>query len=262
MTRSSLLATCCLLAAVGTVVWPGRFGQARRRLAAIDQLNPPGPIRGAGRVWRQLRDGKSLPAATATGIAAGLLACAAAVLAGTVAGLAVGAYGYVAVRTVRRSQADRIAVRSRRHALDALCALAADLRAGASPAAAFRIAAEGGHDRLTGRVSALQRLAEQTGAPLAELLERIAADARAADRIRATAAAQAAGARATAWLLAALPAGGIALGYAIGADPLSVLLHTPIGAACLLGAVVLQVAGLAWADRLIQPAQLSPGAGR
>ncbi|MFD0824011.1 hypothetical protein ACFQ0D_38100, partial [Micromonospora zhanjiangensis] len=51
-------------------------------------------------------------------------------------------------------------------------------------------------------------------------------------------------------LLAVLPSGGVALGYVIGADPVQVLLHTPVGAGCALGAVVLQVAGLAWTARL------------
>jgi tight adherence protein B len=81
-------------------------------------------------------------------------------------------------------------------------------------------------------------------------MERVEADARAGDRARASAAAQAAGARATALLLAALPAGGIALGYGIGVDPLRVLLHTPLGAGCAAGTVLLQSAGLAWAARL------------
>ena len=85
--------------------------------------------------------------------------------------------------------------------------------------------------------AAAWRLAERTGAPAADLVERIEADARAMDRAAAAAAAQAAGAQATAWLLAALPLGGIGLGYSIGADPLAVLLHTPIGAACAVGAM-------------------------
>jgi tight adherence protein B len=165
----------------------------------------------------------------------------------------------VAVRILRRQQADRLAAHSRVRALDALYSLAADLRAGA-PTTTVSIVEGGG--RLAWLVEALRRVADQTGAPLADLLERAAADARATDRIGAIAAAQAAGAQATAWLLAALPAGGIALGYAIGADPLRVLLHTPIGAGCTVGAIVLQVAGLAWADRLIRPAALDPRAAR
>jgi tight adherence protein B len=99
--------------------------------------------------------------------------------------------------------------------------------------------------------AAVWRLAERTGAPAADLVERIEADSRAADRATATAAAQSAGAQVTALLLAALPLGGIALGYGIGADPLHVLLHTGLGAACAIGAVLLQCAGLLWADRLV-----------
>ena len=85
------------------------------------------------------------------------------------------------------------------------------------------------------------RLADRTGAPLAELVERIEADARATDRGLAAAAAQAAGARATAWLLAALPLGGIGLGYGIGVDPVAVLLHSTVGGACAIVAIALQV---------------------
>jgi tight adherence protein B len=104
--------------------------------------------------------------------------------------------------------------------------------------------------RIAELTAAIWRLAEHTGAPAADLVERIEADARGADRTKASAAAQAAGAQATALLLAALPLGGIALGYGIGADPLQVLLHTPLGAGCAAIAVLLQSAGLLWADRL------------
>ncbi|MCA2214570.1 hypothetical protein LDL48_17095 [Wangella sp. NEAU-J3] len=107
--------------------------------------------------------------------------------------------------------------------------------------------------RIAGLTAAIWRLAERTGAPAADLVERLEADARAADRAMASAAAQSAGAQATALLLAALPLGGIALGYGIGVDPLAVLLHTGPGAACAIGAVLLQCAGLLWADRLVGP---------
>lgn len=108
--------------------------------------------------------------------------------------------------------------------------------------------------RITDLTAAVWRLAERTGAPAADLVERIEADARAADRARASAAAEAAGAQVTGMLLAALPLGGIALGYSIGADPLGVLLHSPIGAGCAIGAVLLQSAGLLWSDRLMSGA--------
>ncbi|MFG1954305.1 hypothetical protein [Micromonospora sp. NPDC048830] len=105
-------------------------------------------------------------------------------------------------------------------------------------------------DRLGRLARAAVRLADRTGAPLADLVERIEADARATDRGLAAAAAQAAGARATAWLLAALPLGGIGLGYGVGVDPVAVLLHTTVGGACAVAAVVLQIVGLFWAERL------------
>ncbi|SCL24577.1 tight adherence protein B [Micromonospora nigra] len=108
-------------------------------------------------------------------------------------------------------------------------------------------------DRLGRLTRAAVRLADRTGAPLADLVERIEADARATDRGLAAAAAQAAGARATALLLAALPLGGIGLGYGIGVDPVQVLLHTPVGGGCAVAAVALQAIGLLWAERLGAP---------
>ncbi|GIF57928.1 hypothetical protein Air01nite_40230 [Asanoa iriomotensis] len=144
---------------------------------------------------------------------------------------------------------------------DRLTGLAADLRAGVPIQAAARDSAlvgesggltalAGGAGGLTALAGAAVALAERTGAPLAELIDRIEADARAGDRARAAAIAQAAGAQATALLLAALPVGGLALGYAIGADPLAILLGTPLGAICALCGVVLQILGLVWSQRL------------
>ncbi|TWJ24506.1 tight adherence protein B [Micromonospora endolithica] len=110
-----------------------------------------------------------------------------------------------------------------------------------------------GPDRIERLTRAAVDLAERTGAPLAELVERIEDDARCTDRGLAAAAAQAAGARATAWLLAALPLGGVGLGYGIGVDPVAVLLHTPVGGVAAVAAVALQVTGLFWTERLTRP---------
>ncbi len=211
---------------------------------------------------------------------------------GTAAVLAGGYVALVARALIGRHRA-RMSAAARHRALDDLCALAADLRAGLPPAtqwlahsvssgaaagavtddaaggAPSTTAADGrGSGRATsGRAepsdlspahriarlsAAVWQLAERTGAPAADLVERIEADARAGDRLHARTAAEAAGARATAILLAALPAGGLALGSAIGGDPLHVLLHTPIGAACAVGALLLQIAGLSWSDRLVR----------
>ena len=233
-----LLAAVLLTSAAVVAVWPagpglGRLspGRRRRALPSFDLSTL------SGLVTRR-------PHRVAAGAAAG--AALPALLVGGPVAAAVGAiYTALGVRAVTRRVAGRREARERAGNLDEVSALAADLRAGLG----FRTApAIGG--RLGELVAAAQRLSDRTGAPTADLVDRIEADARAADRARATAAAQAAGAQATAILLAALPLGGIALGYGIGADPLRVLFHTPVGAACAVGAALLQAAGLFWADRL------------
>ncbi|MBL7260967.1 hypothetical protein JKJ07_42450 [Actinoplanes sp. LDG1-01] len=157
-----------------------------------------------------------------------------------------GAYAALAGRALIRRARRRREAAERAAALDALAALAADLRAGLPPASS-----PGSGDRLRRLTGSVWRLAERTGAPAADLVERIEADARAADRAGASAKAQAAGAHATAMLLACLPVAGLGLGAAMGADPLRVLLHTPLGAACGLVAVGLQAGGLLWSERLV-----------
>jgi tight adherence protein B len=221
--------------------------------------------------WRDLLAGHSpgrlIAMATAAGGGLGWVA------GGPVAALVGAVYAALGVRAATRAAGRREHAAARARRLDELGALAADLRAGLPPAGAVEAHASilgagsvegaaadqpvpiprsrrGRDDRIPHLTGAVWRLAERTGAPAADLIERIERDARAADRARASAAAQAAGAQATALLLAALPLGGIALGYAIGADPLRVLLHTPLGAACAAGAVLLQSGGLLWADRL------------
>jgi tight adherence protein B len=171
----------------------------------------------------------------------GLLAVVGLLAGGPVGGVVAGSYAVLGARALLRRTKRRQAAAERTRTLDDLAGLAADLRAGLPPAALAS----------TSLTSSVWRLAERTGAPAADLVERIEADARAADRTAATAAAQAAGAHATAMLLAALPLGGIGLGITMGADPLGVLLHTPVGAACAIAAVLLQCGGLLWSERLV-----------
>ena len=225
----------CLVAGAVVIAWP-----ARRHLS-----------------W-------SSPQAVVAGV--GAVAAAGLVIGGPVLAVVSAAYAGLAGRALLRRAARRRSKAARAASLAGLGALAADLRAGLPPGdlhaglppadlravlpragAAPAELAPGRLERLT---LSVWRLAERTGAPAADLVERIEADARAADRAADSAAAQAAGAQATALLLAGLPAGGIGLGIGIGADPVGVLLHTPVGAACAVGAVVLQSGGLIWADRL------------
>ncbi|MCU7724148.1 hypothetical protein ODJ79_10515 [Actinoplanes sp. KI2] len=175
------------------------------------------------------------------------------VVGGPVLAVVVAVYAGLAGRALLRRSARRRARAERQVAIAKLAGLAADLRAGLPPS---------GEEFAPGRIGRLTasvwRLAERTGAPAADLVERIEADARAADRSAASASAQAAGAQATALLLAGLPVGGIGLGLAIGADPAAVLLHTPLGGACAIGAVLLQGGGLIWSERLIADAEQEP----
>jgi tight adherence protein B len=251
MTLSAWLAVSALVGGAAVLGWPAR----RRALPGAGGAGPAAlraRITALGRAaggTGQRHPRPTILAAALTGAVTGGLA------GGPVLGATAAGYAALATRAALRRASARAEAAARARVLDDLSAIAADLRAGLPPAAVLptsheATSARAAAERVQRLTGAVWRLAERTGAPAADLVERIEADARAADRAHATAAAQAAGARATALLLAALPAGGIALGYAIGADPLAVLLHTPLGAACALGALVLQVAGLAWSDRL------------
>ena len=185
------------------------------------------------------------------------------VLGGAVAAVALGVYATVGMLLLRRRHGARVRRAARSALLDQLTGLAADLRAGIPVPAATALldsfpgltsagapSTAGGGVGLVALTRAAVALAERTGAPLADLIDRIEADARAGDRARVAAAAQAAGAEATGLMLAALPLAGLGLGYAMGSDPLAILLHTPLGAACALAAIALQTIGLAWSQRL------------
>ncbi|GAA2492077.1 hypothetical protein [Winogradskya humida] len=155
-------------------------------------------------------------------------------------------YAVSGAREFAHSVARKRAAAEHTRNLDALSSLAADLRAGATPS----------HAPIRGRLgeltAAAERLANETGAPTADLVDRIEADARTADRARARATAEAAGTQMTALLLAVLPLGGLGVGYGLGADPLQVLLHTPVGAVCAIAAALLQTVGLLWSNHLIR----------
>ncbi len=56
-------------------------------------------------------------------------------------------------------------------------------------------------------------------------------------------------------MLAGLPALGLLLGTAMGADPLRVLLHTGAGLGCLVIGGLLEGAGLWWALRIVRAAE-------
>ncbi|MFF0477931.1 type II secretion system F family protein [Streptomyces sp. NPDC004284] len=129
--------------------------------------------------------------------------------------------------------------------------LAAARFGGDVPEALRRAARQDGADGLAG-MAACWQVAVDGGAGLAAGLDRLEAALRdhreQRDRLRA----ELAGAWATVTVLALLPAAGLALGAALGADPLRVLLHTPAGLGCLAVGGALEAAGLWWAARIVR----------
>jgi tight adherence protein B len=105
----------------------------------------------------------------------------------------------------------------------------------------------------------LWRLAERTGCSLLGPVQRLRDADRGAVAVRRELAAQLAGPRATARLLAGLPVVGMLLGTSVGADPLGFLLGTPAGAGCLAVGGVLVGLGLLWTRALIRSVEPGPG---
>jgi tight adherence protein B len=99
-------------------------------------------------------------------------------------------------------------------------------------------------------VAAAWEVTDRVGGPVADVLDRLGAAFDAEIASRETLDAILAGPRATMTLLAALPVVGVALGESIGAHPVRLLLHQPLGWALLGGAVAMDLAGVAWVAAL------------
>jgi tight adherence protein B len=140
-------------------------------------------------------------------------------------------------------------------ALDAVAAVAGPLRpaleaagvavaVGADPAGELaRAAAMPGAERLR-YVSSAWAVADAAGGRIAVVLERLSEAMDSDLELRQELDSAMAGPRATMVLLAGLPLLGLALGQAVGANPLELLLHRPIGWALLGAAAVLDGLGV------------------
>lgn len=180
---------------------------------------------------------------------------------------------------------DRAAAAERAGAVEACGALAAELRAGRDPADALAAAAEVaagvtrealaaaaasvrvGGDVVAALASApgevghvLRALAAcwavcaSSGSGLASAVERLEEGLRAEQAQRRAVAAELSGPRATAGLLAVLPGAGLLMAAGLGADPLHVLLETPLGLVCLVLGLGLDALGVLWTGRLVRRA--------
>ncbi|MGW2824432.1 type II secretion system F family protein [Streptomyces sp. NPDC001443] len=277
------------VACAGAAVWwtGGRHSAARRAqlLLAGGGAVATGPpvLRRLSGGLRQIRERWR---AEWWALAAGLVL---AVLGASVLPVAVGAAGVPLARRARLAGRAGKARERREDAVIALCGtLAGEVRAGRQPGEALMRAArdcEGlgdaqaavlaaarfggdvptvlaaaarqpGAEGLLG-LAACWRVAVDRGAGLAAGLDRIERALRAERDQRADLRAQLAGARSTAVMLAGLPALGLLLGGALGADPLHVLLHTGAGLGCLLAGALLEGVGMWWALRIVRGAEVA-----
>jgi len=104
------------------------------------------------------------------------------------------------------------------------------------------------------RIRAAVRLSARTGCSLAAVAGAVEDDLRSRHRLRLELRTATEAPRASAALLAGLPLLGLAMGAGIGADPWGVLTGTAVGQVLLVLGAGLEVAGLAWAGRLISRA--------
>lgn len=159
-------------------------------------------------------------------------------------------------------------------------ALASELRSGRTPDQSLQAVLGGWHGELPGHyvpeadivtlltrwsrvrgwgglaaVAICWRVADSTGAGLADALDRIGEAMRHEYEVAAEVDGQLSAARATASVLATLPVVAVAMGHLLGAKPLSVLLGTPIGVACLVVGAALALAGWWWLTRQVESAR-------
>jgi len=176
----------------------------------------------------------------------------------------------------------RTAEQTRATMIELADALSAELRAGAAPRQAlwrasrdeprFAAVAAAARSPAGDVVSALHELAnvpgggaaadlatawvvcETAGGGLAAPVARLSGGWRDEEQVRREVRAQLAGPRATAVLLAGLPVLGLAMGAALGADPLSLLRQPSMALIVLFPGLLLDVAGLLWTARITRHA--------
>jgi tight adherence protein B len=185
--------------------------------------------------------------------------------------------GFLADRVLGRWRVRRARAERRQMVLEVCDAVAAELRAGMPTDVAVAHATQGWPElepvaatsRLGGDLpSALHQAARQpgasgldamaaswevstrSGAPLADVLDRVAAGLRDDEEALAEVTAALGPPRATAKMLAVLPVLGVGLGMSMGADPLAFLLGSPLGLGCLGLGVLLALVGLWWVEQL------------
>jgi tight adherence protein B len=135
---------------------------------------------------------------------------------------------------------------------DRLRVVAARGRLGADVGAGIRsVAAISAQPDCWERLAVCWELAQSHGLAIATLMRAAHRDIVERERFRVRVDAGLAGARTTAAVLAGMPVLGVALGQAIGADPLVFLLSGGAGGVLLVIGITLSCLGLLWSDRIV-----------
>jgi tight adherence protein B len=240
------------LSVAGAIALPGRR-RPGRRLAGLAAAAPAKPVARSTIVLAAVTIGATLAAARVSPLLLALSLCVA----------------LVVWRVRRTMAAGRARVACAAATVEVTFALVGELRAGRTPAQALgavasfagplqtalqaahlavavgadaaeelaRAALLPGAERLR-YVAAAWSVADSAGGRVAVVLERLSEAMDSDDELRRELDAAMAGPRATMVLLAGLPVMGLALGQAVGARPLHLLLHRPLGWG-LLGAATL-----------------------
>lgn len=95
----------------------------------------------------------------------------------------------------------------------------------------------------------------RTGAPMAEVLDACAEGITESGEARSARDIALAGPLASARMLAALPVFGLALGFALGANPIGFLFGTGLGRLALVAGIGFEVAGVMWTVKLVREAR-------
>ncbi len=257
------------LLAGAAACWPTspRAGRLVALSAAGRLLGQPGPAPSRLRLIRP--PGWVLAVAGCVGLGGGV-GLAHGRSAGLAVALAAVVPAAVLVHVLAAVARDRAASRARDSLHLALTVLCGELAAGSTQPGALASAAAAvpehaaelralgdvrGGSAQTAPLAAAWQLAAESGAPLAEVLERVRADLDGTRALHRAVAAAVAAAQASAGLLALLPLLGLALGAAIGAHPLSVLLDTPSGRILLVLGGLLDGLGVLWSSTIVRRAR-------
>jgi tight adherence protein B len=277
------------LTALGLLATPGPDRPERRlQIGTVSARGAPGEPRWAGALAWCARSAAGRRARWAGAAAVGLIAT---VTVGPGCGICAAVVLVVCGRAWADHRDSRTARQHEDALVEAIAAVAAEIRSGHTPAAALRaggLAAGGavgaalrdaastamlGGDAGValaaaaragpvgdglGQVAAAWQVSARSGAALGAVLDRVERDLRSERARRRRLDAELAGPRATAALLAGLPVVGLGLGAAMGAHPARVLLHTAPGQVALATGAILDGLGVWWTARIVVAAGRGP----